>query len=252
MDKFPENYKELIKKEADLYFKDINSKSSTTSIAAEMSSFEFHLSQKDLVENFYDDQTTHSKPISLSDEWIFDSEPLAIGVARIYGVYLVKLLHIDKRKYSFSFIGDRCDVYACYICFKKLLKLAKQVKKDYKASLKNTLKPKIIKSKVEDYLFDWIEEVSSGLGSNAIIGDNYTRHNEYISNNFVAEKDYTECRNGLFNFGQVLLSVNATSTTNQEAMDKYEQKYGHPIKEIVDKFKVMQPVPVVVKSNYFN
>lgn len=232
------NYKKEIEKHAQKYFKNLHIGLPEPMIGRTISFFEFHLSKEDLVDTG-DDKICHSDLLSVPNSLIVDIEDLAFGIARIYGTKVLKFIKYGDKKVSYyiSYVGYKGDVHACIVSLKKLINLAKEIRKKYKDSLRKGLKAETRENKISDFMYDWVENLSDNLGSTALNGDDYSEHDEYIEKTFTdTDKRYQETTKDLANFAEVLVELTDKNkeATNQEAIDLFSDRYGKSLKSVLE------------------
>ncbi|MBK2029393.1 hypothetical protein IB655_08825 [Francisella noatunensis] len=248
-----DNYKKEIEKHAKDYFKNLGIGLPEHMIGRTISYFEFHLSKEGLVDTG-EYEICHSDLLDVPRSLIVDIEDLAFGVARIYGTRVLKFVKYGDKKVSYyiGYVGYRGDVHACMISLKKLIKIAKDIKKEYTKSLRKGLKKQTREDKISDFMYEWVENLSNNLGSTALTGDDYSEHDEYIEKTFTdTEKEYFNITKNLSNFAEILIELTEENknATNQEAMELFESRYGKSLKEVLKRGDYLQHVSLLTKWN---
>lgn len=240
------NYKQSIEDQAAQYFKQLDARLPPSSIGRTLSHFEFALSKIGL-----DDEEEfdihHSPLVPMSISWLHDLEDSAFCIARVYGHKVIKVRKTikDKTRYSFCFVGYKHGVHASYISLMKLFELAKEVKKAHKKPLGQNLKKKEIKFEVDDFMYDWLEELSEGLAPTAICGDYSDEINAYIKKTFHTQQECSELEQCLLNFAGLIAKAKPDST-NADVMNQYQEKYGHSLKSVVEKQKILNDATILL------
>lgn len=240
------NYKQKIEDHSVSYFANLHIGLPPGMISRTLSFFEFSLSKMGLDD---EDQCDihHSPLLPMSHRWALDLEDAALGIARIYGHKVIKVRKTiqDKTRYSFCFVGYKHGVHASYVSLIKLFELAKEVKKQYKKSLDKSLKKKEIKEDIEDFMYDWLEQLAEGLSPTAICGDYTDEIDAYIKTAFHTQKECSELEQCLINFATLLAKAESGST-NGDIMKQYQQKYGHSLKSVVEKQKILNDATIMM------
>lgn len=242
------NYKEKIEDHAVEYFKDLHIYMPPQMIAKTISFFEFSLSKEGLVDDV-DYEITHCNFIQLPKYLLIDIEPVVYGVASIYGSKPIKLYDKNsKQPFVFSFVGYKGDVHACYVSLIKLVEFIQDIRKAFIASVTEDTGSKPKKSAVDDYMYQWIEQLSSNLAPTAITGDDDSEFKQYIAENFRTKIDDDIDSKELQNIVNILRSCDEDITC-QEFSDLYHKKTGKNFFELVESQKKTADLPRVI--DYF-
>ncbi|MDC0535500.1 hypothetical protein OAO18_06790 [Francisellaceae bacterium] len=244
------DYKQAIEAHAISYFSDLHAELPPALMASTISYFEFSLSKIGL-EDEAEHDIHHSPLLPMSTNWLCDFENIAFGIARIYGHKVIKVRKTiqDKIRYSFCFVGYKHGVHASYISLIKLFELAKEAKKKVKKSLDQNLKKKEIKEETEDFMYDWLEQLTENLSPTAICGDYSDEIDTYIKRTFHTQQEFSESEQCLINFASLLAKAKEGST-NREVMDLYQKKYGHSLESVVEKQKILNDATILVDWEY--
>jgi len=182
-----------------------------------------HISPEDIVHSENITIKPQSAGITLKDG--------AEVVGRVFETKSSFLVNHSTKTSSIIFSGMPDNVKASTLVFKKFQSLFTDTRRQYIKSLNSRTKPANKKIRADEFMLEWVEEISSLIRCGPLSSRNEKLLNKYIRKKFITSEDMDNCNR--FCAELIEMTIQFPERTIAEAKDIIFKKHG---KNVLDKY----------------